>query len=104
LQTITEKTAEALASQGWLNVGLKTVEEFLKMDNLDIDEVDLVRALVEWGEFQVLKTHEQAENLRAKILPALRLIRFVGMSQEDVAKVCMEELAEVLSAEEDHAE
>jgi hypothetical protein len=31
---------------------------------------------------------------------ALPLIRFVGMSQEDVAKMCMEELAEVLTADE----
>jgi BTB And C-terminal Kelch len=93
LQTITERTTEALASQGWLNVGLKTVQEFLKMDDLDIDEVDLVRELVKWGENQMQKNPEQAENLRAKILPALHLIRFVGMSQEEVAKVCMEELA-----------
>ena len=85
MQIITEKTTEALASQGWLNVGLKTVEEFLKMDNMDIDEVDLVRVLVKWGENQVQKTPEQSGNLRAKILPALPLIRFVGMSQEDVA-------------------
>jgi hypothetical protein len=37
---------------------------------------------------------------RAKIMPAINLIRLNGMSQEDVAKVCMEELASVISADE----
>jgi hypothetical protein len=80
--------------------GLKTVQEFLKLDNLNIKEVDLARALIKWGENQVKKEPEQTVNLRTKILPALPLIRFVGMSRKDVAKVCMEELAAVLTAEE----
>jgi hypothetical protein len=100
LQAITEMTSEALASKCWLDVCMKTVQEFLKVDNLNIDEVDLVRALIRWGENQVKNDPKQAENLRDKILPALPLIRFVGMSQKDVAKVCMEELAAVLTAEE----
>jgi hypothetical protein len=100
-QPITTETTEALASKGWLNVDLKTVQEFLKLDNLDIDEVDLVRALVRWGEHQV-KTDPSPllAWLKDKILPALPLIRFFGMSYKDVMKVCVGELKAVLSAEE----
>jgi hypothetical protein len=72
----------------------------MKLDKLDIDEVDLVRALIRWGVNQVKEVPDQSANLRAKILPALPLIRFVGMSQEDVAKVCVQELGAVLTAEE----
>jgi hypothetical protein len=100
LQAITKYTADALDSDFWLGSSLKTVQEFLKLDNLNINEADLVRALVKWGKFQVRKDPEQAENLRDKILPAVPLIRFVGMSHKDVAKVCVEKLAAVLSAEE----
>jgi hypothetical protein len=91
---------ETLSSVCWLYVSLKTVKEFLKLDNLNIDEVDLVRALIRWGAYQMLKNPKQSENLRDRILPALPLIRFVSMSHEDVAKVCMDELGAVLSAEE----
>jgi hypothetical protein len=73
LQAITKYTADALDSDFWLGSSLKTVQEFLKLDNLNINEADLVRALVKWGKFQVRKDSEQAENLRDKILPALYL-------------------------------
>jgi len=70
------------------------------VDNLNIDEMDLVKSVVKWGEFQLKKVPKQSAKLRDKILPVLPLIRFVGMSQEDVAKVCVQELAQVLTADE----
>jgi hypothetical protein len=76
------------------------VQEFLKVDNLDIDEVDLVRALVKWGENQVKKDPSPFVWLRDKILPALPLIRFVGMSSKDLMQVCVGELKAVLTAAE----
>lgn len=103
MQKITKATKEALQSDRWLNVALETVQELLKLNHLDIDEVDLVRALIRWGKFQVQKDGEdpeEAEKLRVKILPALKLIRLVGMCNEDVVKVCTEELGSVLSADE----
>jgi hypothetical protein len=99
-QAITTKTTEALSYEAWLSISLKTVQEFLKLDDLNINEVDLVRALIRWGKYQLKKYPEQLENLRDKILPALPLIRFVGMSYEDLLKVCFEELEAVLTAEE----
>lgn len=103
LQTINTQTAEALASKYWLVVSLKTVQEFLKLDQLNIDEIDLVRALIKWGKHQVLKDGDDPENgdkLRSKVLPALNLIRFFGMCYEDIAKLTVNELGTVLSADE----
>jgi hypothetical protein len=100
LQTLTLKTEEALASDSWLTVGLETVQEFLKVDKLDIDEADLVRAVIRWGKFQLQSEGGDPEKLRAKFLPALQLIRFSGMRNEDVVNICSEELAAVLTAEE----
>jgi hypothetical protein len=45
--------------------GLKTVPEFLKLNDLDINEVDLVKAVVRWGEFQLKKDPEQSGNLES---------------------------------------
>ena len=72
------------------------------MECLDINEADLVRALIRWGKYQ-LEQHDRDnpnENLRSKILPGLQQIRFDSLSQQEVAQLFKEELGEVLTGDE----
>jgi hypothetical protein len=95
-------TREAIKSSEWVNISSNSIEEFLSMEFLNIKEIDLVRALIRWGIFQLKKENKDdlAANLRKKILPGLRKIRFESMTQQEMAYLCKEELREVLSSEE----
>jgi hypothetical protein len=76
------------------------------MDTTDtVEEIDLVRALIRWGKFQVSKDGDEydGEKLRSKILHCLKLIRFAALSHKEFASLCLEELGVVLSAEEKHS-
>jgi hypothetical protein len=87
-------------SQGWLNMSSDGIVEFLDLNCLiNIEEANLVRALIRWGKFQLLK-HNQNANLRSQILPGLRKIRFNSMNPKDITKLFMEELGEVLTGDE----
>jgi hypothetical protein len=98
------ETKEALASQDWLNISSESILEFLNMDCLDINEADLVRALIRWGKFQTREDGDDAvENLRSKILPGLQKIRFGSFTQVEAAKLCEEVLGEVLTAGEKYS-
>jgi BTB And C-terminal Kelch len=98
------ETKEALASQDWLNISSESILEFLNMDCLDINEADLVRALIRWGKFQTRQSGDDAvENLRSKILPGLQKIRFGSFTQLEVAQLCEGELKEVLTADEKYS-
>jgi hypothetical protein len=100
---LSKVTAEDFQSEDWHNISPESVEEFLKMDCLDVEEADLARALVSWGRFQV---HTEggdpadSERLRSKILAGLRWIRFAFMNQDEFTQLCREELGAVLSEEE----
>jgi BTB And C-terminal Kelch len=92
---------EALESQDWLHVSFESILEFLDMECLNIDEADLVRALIRWGKFQTQQSGDDAvENLRNKILPGLQKIRFSSFTQLEVTQLCEEELKEVLTGDE----
>jgi hypothetical protein len=97
------ETKEALASQDWLNISSESILEFLNIECLNIKEADLVRALIRWGKFQLQQQDRDInldENLRTKILPGLRKIRFDSLNHEEIVKLYQEELGEVLSAGE----
>jgi hypothetical protein len=98
-------TAKALASDHWLSICSYSVEEFLQMDHLDVREVDLVKALVRWGKFQLQNDKDDPEDgqkLRAKILPGLKHIRFSSLIKKE-SILCLELLDGVLSVEEKHS-
>jgi BTB And C-terminal Kelch len=99
-QILEVDTKEALASQDWLNISSESILEFLNMERLRIKEADLVRALIRWGKYQLLQESGGGENLRSKILPGFRHIRFDSLSQQEVAQLFKEELGEVLTAAE----
>jgi hypothetical protein len=76
------------------------------MDTTDtVQEIELIRALIRWGKFQVQKDGDEydGEKLRSKILPCLNLINIAALSHKEFASLCLEELGAVLSAEEKHS-
>jgi hypothetical protein len=88
------------------SVGSKTVQAFLRMNCLGIEEADLVRALLRWARFQLQKDGDNpndCQKLRDKILPGLHLIRFSAVSHVQFARVCLDGLEEVLSGDEKHS-
>jgi hypothetical protein len=96
------ETAEALASDHWLGISSDSVEEFLRMEYLDVREIDLVKALVRWAKFQVDNDGDDPEDgqkLRTKLLPGLKHIRFAALTKVE-GKLCLELLGGVLSEEE----
>jgi hypothetical protein len=62
-----------------------------------------VRTLIRWGKFQLEQQDKCDENLRSKILPGLRRIRFDNLSQQEVAQLFKEELGEVLTGDEKYS-
>jgi hypothetical protein len=95
-----------VGSKPWLDVSLDCVQEFLRMDCLDIVEAELVRALMKWGKFQLQKNGEDpndGQKLRDKVLPGLHLIRFAAVNHSEFAQLCLEELGTVLSGDEKHS-
>jgi hypothetical protein len=96
------ETKEALDSSDWLNISGESILEFLDMECLIIKEADLVRALIRWGKFQLEQQHRDnvEENLRSKILPGLRKIRFDSINHQEFAQLCTEEFGEVLTGDE----
>jgi BTB And C-terminal Kelch len=102
-QILEVETKQALASQDWLNISSESILEFLDMECLiNIKEADLVRALIRWGKFQIQQQDRDTldENLRSKILPGLRKIRFDSLDYQEVAQLCTEEFGEVLTGDE----
>jgi hypothetical protein len=70
------------------------------MECLNIGEADLLRALIRWGKFKWQQQDKSGEDLRSKILPGLRHIRFDCLTQYEFVELCKEELGEVLTAAE----
>jgi hypothetical protein len=98
-------TATALSSEAWLGISLESVQEFLRMDSIDaVEEVDLVRALIRWGKFQLQTGGDKfdGEKMRRKINAGLHLIRFSALTSKQFANLCLEEFGAVLTAEEKH--
>jgi len=95
---------EVLDSQGWLNMSRDGIVEFLDLNVLiNIEEAALVRALITWGKFQLLKQNQNT-NLRSQILPGLRKIRFNSMNPKEIADLFNEtDLGEVLTGDEKYS-
>jgi len=101
------ETAEALDSNYWLRMSQESVQEFLGMRFLNVKEAELVTALISWGQNKLRWTSNSPEDyyqkLRAEILPGLKLIRFAALTQQEFARLCKQELGEVLSGEEQNS-
>jgi hypothetical protein len=96
-------TSEALNSSEWLKISSESVLEFLKLECLNVVEADLVKALINWGKFQLQQDKlsiRDHDNFRSKILFGLKQIRFESIGHKEFAQLCQKELGFALSGDE----
>jgi hypothetical protein len=97
-----KETKQVLASDYWQIAPLETVQDLMGMDILNAPEVEIVRALVKWGNAQVQFAGgdpQDGTKLRLKIARCLKLIRFKGLHQSAFAQLSIAELSSCLSTE-----
>lgn len=95
--------SEALNSSEWLKISSESVQKFLQFECFNAFEIELLRALIKWGKFQLQQDGadlEDNQKLRSKILPGLQQIRFDNITQKEFAELCLEELGAVLTGDE----
>lgn len=96
---IKRETSELLQCEEWSKLSFESVLEVLGMEWLECEEAELVRALMRWGSCQAKEQHQ----IRQKIVPGLKLIRFAGLTPTTFAHLSQTELAQVLTLQEKHS-
>jgi hypothetical protein len=79
-------TNVAFGSPHWLNVSEGTVKVVLNSDLVGVSEPELLCALIKWGQEQFFRAKGSAPDdvqLRAKIDPFLKLLRFASMDVQE---------------------
>jgi len=102
LQVLKTNPTEALKSPSWLSASPETVQEVVQSDNTCVSEPELFKAVVEWGNAQVEKANPDLEpdptEVRSKIFPFLKSIRFTLMDSMQFTELCKTDT--ILTAEE----
>ena len=90
LKLISEKAAQIIKLDAFLDLGMNSLKEILKLDTLKVKEIDLFLAVDKWCEHRLKKEEKQA-SVQAKqemLGDAIYLIRFPTMSLQDFGKYC----------------
>jgi hypothetical protein len=84
-QFIKSNTKQAVASTDFNNVSQKTLASLLRLNELNIVEVELFRAVLKWSNFQCSKRDIEAtrENRRSVIGDAIYDLRFLAMNEKE---------------------
>ncbi|CAB4008512.1 BTB POZ domain-containing 6-B-like [Paramuricea clavata] len=100
LKFIKSNTKQVVASEHFNNISQKTLASLLKLDCLDISEVELFQAVLKWSDFQCSKKDMDAtrENRRSLIGDAIYDLRFLAMNEKEFAKNVA--TSELLTSEE----
>ncbi|CAB4037887.1 BTB POZ domain-containing 6-like [Paramuricea clavata] len=82
------KTSEAVASDGFSDINQSTLVQFLKREPLNVEEVDLFKAVLKWSEAECSRKgiEANAKNKRAAMGNAIYQIRFVSMTLQDLVQ------------------
>jgi hypothetical protein len=82
------KTNEAVASDGFSDINQATLVELLKREPLNVEEVDLFKAVLKWSEAECSRKgiEANAKNKRAAMGKAIYQIRFASMTFQDLAQ------------------
>ena len=80
------RTSEVTSSECFNNISQRTITSLLKRNNLNIPEVELLQAVLQWSERQCLQKDLQptGENRRLIIGEAIYGLRLLSMSKEDI--------------------
>lgn len=86
-ETVDKNTAEALSTDGFLELDQELLCLFLKRDTLGIREGTLFSAVIKWAEHHCVKLNLdiKPENMRSVLGDAIRLIRYPLMTVEEFA-------------------
>ena len=87
---ISENAAEILKQESFLALNLASLTVILKLDTLDIKEIDLFLAVNKWCESQLIKEGKEicAESKREVLGDAVQLVRFPTMSLKEFGENC----------------
>jgi hypothetical protein len=104
-QILAVETEPAFFSIPFLCIEEQSLLEILRSDRLNLSEVWLVIAILHWGQFKLQvegRDPEDGANLREKLLPALRLIRFSQFDKNTFENRILElaKMKKVLNVEE----
>eukprot|EP00112_Aurelia_sp_Birch-Aquarium-sp1_P013677 Seg2912.2 transcript_id=Seg2912.2/GoldUCD/mRNA.D3Y31 product="BTB/POZ domain-containing protein 2" protein_id=Seg2912.2/GoldUCD/D3Y31 len=90
LKRISENATQMIKKDKFLDLGLESLKEILKMDTLKVKEVDLFLAVDKWCEQKLTKARKQisAQSKQEMLGDAIYLIRFPTMSWQDFGKHC----------------
>ncbi len=82
------QTSEAIASDAFVDVNQTTLAGFLKREALNVKEVDLFTAVLQWSESECLRKgiEANANNKRAAMGSAIYQIRFASMTAQQFAE------------------
>ena len=82
------KTSETVASDGFCDIYQATLVELLKREPLNVEEVDLFKAVLKWSEAECSRKgiEANAKNKRAAMGNAIYQIRFASMTFQDLAQ------------------
>ena len=88
LELIESNTRKAIASNDFDNISQTTLATLLKLDNMDVSEVELFRAVLRWSDSQCSKNDMEPtnENKRSVIGDAVYRLRFLAMCQYEFAQ------------------
>jgi hypothetical protein len=82
------KTNEAVASDGFSDINQATLVQLLTREPLNVEEVDLFKAVLKWSEAECSRKgiEANAKNKRAAMGNAIYQIRFASMTLQDLAQ------------------
>ncbi|CAB4032379.1 BTB POZ domain-containing 6-like [Paramuricea clavata] len=81
-------TSEAVVSDGFCDINQATLVELVKREPLNVEEVDLFKAVLKWSEAECSRKgiEANAKNKRAAMGNAIYQIRFASMTLQDLAQ------------------
>lgn len=81
----------------------ETIQDVLQLDELDVSELDLFKAITRWGLAKIQDKEKKVTELRAEVDPCIKLIRFMSMESKEFAELCNSTYStNVLSLKEKH--
>lgn len=100
MQEISQNIIPILNSRGWLTATEEIVQDILQLDDLDVSETALFRAIENWGKAQI-KTGGNLSELRKAVDSSIKLVRFMCMENSEFATLCIS--SDLLSIQEKYS-
>lgn len=100
-QLIKNETQSILVTDAFLSLSIDTLQNILSFDEMDVEEHELFRGLINWAESACVKAEmaNTLENKRDLLKDAVKLIRFPIMTMDNFIK-CSTNLSSFFTREE----